>query len=144
MLARTDRRLRLVSIIAIFSLVACALVGRLAYWQIGQRDRLVGMARNQLQRAIVEPSQRGSIYDRSGTVVLAATTYHDLLWGTPAVIPVDHDHGPDRPPGEPPRRPERVPALVVAIQEADVERWAWLFETCRRGPQESIERMRTG
>jgi cell division protein FtsI/penicillin-binding protein 2 len=89
MLARTDRRLRLVSIIAIFSLVACALVGRLAYWQIGQRDRLVGMARNQLQRVIVEPSQRGSIYDRSGTVVLATTTYRDLLWATPAVIPED-------------------------------------------------------
>ena len=87
MLARTDRRLRLVLLIAIFALVACALIGRLAYWQIGQRDRLVGMARSQLQRTIVDPSQRGSIYDRSGTVALATTIYRDVLWATPAVIP---------------------------------------------------------
>jgi cell division protein FtsI (penicillin-binding protein 3) len=86
-LARTDRRPRLVSLIAIFGIVAIALVGRLAYWQLGERDRLVALARTQLERSVLEPSQRGAIYDRTGTVVLATTVYRDLLWATPSVIP---------------------------------------------------------
>jgi hypothetical protein len=45
-------------------------------------------------------------------------------WGQDeaALIAVDHDHCAERPPREPPRRPKRVPPLVVAIEEADVER----------------------
>lgn len=87
MLARTDRRPRLVFIIAVFGLLAAALAGRLAYWQLGERDRLVALARGQLEGSVLEPSQRGTIYDRSGTVVLATTVYRDLLWATPSVIP---------------------------------------------------------
>jgi len=87
MLARTDRRMRLVSLIAIFCIVSLTLAGRLAYWQLGQRDYLVAMARGQLERTIVGPSPRGAIYDRSGTVVLATSVYRDLLWATPADIP---------------------------------------------------------
>src|SRR5439155_11275328 len=62
-------------------------IGRLAYWQLGQRDRLLGLARSQLERTVIEPSQRGSIYDRTGTVVLATTVSRDLLWATPSEIP---------------------------------------------------------
>lgn len=87
MLARTDRRMRLVFLIAIFCAFAVALSARLAYWQVAQRDRLVELARGQLERTVEQPSQRGNIYDRSGTVVLATTVYRDLLWATPAVIP---------------------------------------------------------
>ena len=87
MLARTDRRPRLVLLIAVFCLVAAALAGRLAYWQLGERDRLVSLARAQLERSVLEPSQRGTIYDRTGTVVLATSISRDLLWATPSVIP---------------------------------------------------------
>ena len=87
MLARTDRRVRLVFLIALFCIGAAALGGRLAYWQLGQREQLMAMARSQLERTIDEPSQRGTIFDRSGTVVLATTVYRDLLWATPADIP---------------------------------------------------------
>ena len=89
MLARTDRRMRLVSLIAIFCLVAVALTGRLAYWQLSQRERLVALAHSQLERSVVQPSQRGTIYDRSGTVVLATSVSRDLLWATPAEIPAE-------------------------------------------------------
>lgn len=88
MLARTDRRMRLVFLIIVFSVVAVGLSARLAYWQVVQRDGLVAMAREQLERTIEEPSQRGTVYDRSGTVVLATTVSRDLLWATPAVVPV--------------------------------------------------------
>lgn len=87
MLARTDRRMRLVAMVALFCVLAVALSGRLAYWQVSERDRLVAQARDQLERTVVEPSRRGTIYDRSGTVVLATTVYRDLLWATPSVIP---------------------------------------------------------
>jgi cell division protein FtsI (penicillin-binding protein 3) len=86
MLARTDRRMRLVALIAIFCLVAAGLTGRLAYWQLGQRERLIALAQTQLERTVIQPSQRGTVYDRSGTVVLATTVSRDLLWATPAEI----------------------------------------------------------
>jgi cell division protein FtsI/penicillin-binding protein 2 len=89
MLARTDRRMRLVALIAIFCLIAVALTGRLAYWQVGQRERLVALAQSQLERTVIQPSQRGTVYDRSGTVVLATTVSRDLLWATPAEISED-------------------------------------------------------
>jgi len=79
--------MRLVALIAIFCLLSVALIGRLAYWQLGQRDRLLGLARSQLERTVIEPSERGSIYDRTGTVVLATTVSRDLLWATPSEIP---------------------------------------------------------
>lgn len=108
MLARTDRRRRLVALIAIFCLVATVLTGRLAYWQVAQRDRLVALAQSQLERTVVEPSQRGTIYDRSGTVVLATTVYRDLLWATPSVIPED-------------RRPGIADSIVQALGSSGAE-----------------------
>lgn len=86
MLGRTDRRRRHLFLIAIAVLAAVAVGVRLAYWQVLERDRLVALAREQLDRTLVEPSQRGTIYDRSGTVVLATTIYRDRLWATPATI----------------------------------------------------------
>lgn len=87
MLARTDRRSRLLILGAAFCALAVALSARLAYWQVIQRDNLLAVARGQLDRTNAEPSQRGTIYDRSGAVVMATTVYRDLLWATPSVIP---------------------------------------------------------
>ena len=86
MLGRTDRRLRLVALIAAAVMAASSVAVRLAYWQVLEHDRLASQAHEQLDRALVEPSRRGTIYDRSGTVVLATTIYRDRLWATPATI----------------------------------------------------------
>ena len=64
-------------------------------------------------------------YARTRDGVLFASEVKALLSSgqvQAALIAVDHDHRADRPPRETPRRPERVPPLVVAIEEADVER----------------------
>ena len=53
--------------------VSVALIGKLAYWQVGQRAWLTAMARQQTTVQDSQASRRGTIYDRSGTVVLAST-----------------------------------------------------------------------
>ena len=62
-----------------FSLLALALVLRLGYWQISQRDALLGAAQRQLGTTTEIPSQRGAIYDRTGTVLLAGTVTRERL-----------------------------------------------------------------
>ncbi|MGH2900331.1 MAG: hypothetical protein ACRDMZ_16775, partial [Solirubrobacteraceae bacterium] len=79
MLGRTDSARRLLLILVIFVLAATALVVRLGYWQVGQRDYLVDSARRQIYDRHDVPSRRGQIYDRSGTVVLAASVMRDRL-----------------------------------------------------------------
>jgi cell division protein FtsI/penicillin-binding protein 2 len=79
MLGRTDSGRRLLLLLIVFVIAASALVVRLGYWQIGQRDQLVDSARRQIYWRADVPSSRGQIYDRSGTVVLAASVMRDRL-----------------------------------------------------------------
>ncbi|MEO5704207.1 MAG: penicillin-binding protein 2 [Candidatus Limnocylindrales bacterium] len=79
MIGRTDSGRRLFVLLIVFVVVAGALVVRLGYWQIGQRDQLVESARRQIYYRATVPSRRGQIYDRSGTVVLAASVMRDRL-----------------------------------------------------------------
>ncbi len=88
MLGRTDRRLRLLAVLVALLVMGSATGFRLAYWQVAQRSWLDAMAMQQLQHQIVEPAQRGGIYDRTGTVLLATTVYRDQLVAYPAQIPV--------------------------------------------------------
>lgn len=76
---RTDSGRRLLVLLVVFVLGAGALVARLGYWQLGQRDQLVASARRQIYYQDTVPSRRGQIYDRSGTVVLAASVMRDRL-----------------------------------------------------------------
>lgn len=87
MLGRTDRRLRLVALLVVFGVAATLLGSRLAYWQVVRAGDLRSMAMAQLERTDREPPIRGTILDRSGTVVLAATGYRDLLAAYPDRIP---------------------------------------------------------
>ncbi|KRT63611.1 MAG: peptidoglycan glycosyltransferase, cell division protein FtsI (penicillin-binding protein 3) [Chloroflexi bacterium CSP1-4] len=87
MLGRTDRRPRLVILLVFVVLGAAALGARLAYWQVVRGAELRDDALAQLERAIKVPVQRGEIYDRSGTIVLATTGYRDLLAAYPKRIP---------------------------------------------------------
>jgi len=75
--AESGRRLLFLAVV--FALLGSALVVRLGYWQISQRDRLVESARRQIYTRSELPSSRGDIFDRSGTIVLAATVTRERL-----------------------------------------------------------------
>ncbi len=83
---RTDPRLRHLVLLGLFALAVVTLLGRLAYWQVVERDRLVGLATAQTEQRLEQPSRRGTIYDRSGTVVLATTVERYRLVGSPSQL----------------------------------------------------------
>lgn len=91
MIGRTDSGRRLLVLLIVFVVVAGALVVRLGYWQVGQRDQLVASARRQIYYHDAVPSRRGQIYDRSGTVVLAASVMRDRL-----IVTAEHMTAADR------------------------------------------------
>ncbi|HEY7591378.1 MAG TPA: penicillin-binding protein 2 [Candidatus Limnocylindrales bacterium] len=80
---RTDSRGRLVVLVAVFAIVAAALIGRLAWWQLVRRDDLAAQAFRQTSVRSEVPSRRGAIYDRTGVVVLATTVERDRLVAAP-------------------------------------------------------------
>ena len=84
MLGRTDSRVRLLLLLIVFVVASLALVARLAFWQIAERDWLLARAAAQTTVRLETPSLRGSIYDRSGTVALATTVERDRLAAAPA------------------------------------------------------------
>jgi len=88
MLGRVSSR-RLIVVLAILLVFASAAVMRLAYWQVVVQDRLAAVARSRLEVETVQPARRGSIYDRSGTVLLATTVYRDQLVSYPSQVPPD-------------------------------------------------------
>jgi cell division protein FtsI (penicillin-binding protein 3) len=79
MLGRSDSRARHLLLLATLIVVAIALISRLAWWQVIRRDDLATEARLQTSLRIEIPSQRGSIFDRSGVVVLATTVERNRL-----------------------------------------------------------------
>ncbi len=86
MLGRTDSRARALVILLAFVLAAGTLGVRLAYWQVARRDELAAMAVKQSSTDAVTPATRGSIYDRTGTVVLATSVNRDLLAANPNLL----------------------------------------------------------
>jgi cell division protein FtsI/penicillin-binding protein 2 len=101
-MGRTDSRARSLFLLIVFAVVGAALLARLAYWQVGERDRLASEAFAQTTTRETSPSRRGDIYDRSGVVVLATTIERERLIGTPSEI-------------TPPRRAEVAAALVTLL-----------------------------
>ncbi|MBM4408853.1 MAG: penicillin-binding protein 2, partial [Chloroflexi bacterium] len=81
-----DSRARLLLVLAGFIVIATAITGRLAFWQVVRGDELAAMAVAQTTVRIEESSQRGTIYDRTGTVVLASTVVRSRLAGSPAQL----------------------------------------------------------
>ncbi len=86
MLGRTDSRARALLMLLAFVLVAGSLGVRLAYWQVTRRDELAAMAVRQSSTRYEIPSARGSIYDRTGTVVLATSVSRDRLAANPKLL----------------------------------------------------------
>ena len=87
MLGRTNSRARAILLLVVFVVVAGALGVRLAYWQVVRREDLAAMAVKQSSMTYTVPAQRGSIYDRSGTVVLATSVQRDRLAANPKLLP---------------------------------------------------------
>jgi cell division protein FtsI (penicillin-binding protein 3) len=85
-MGRTDSRARALILLIVFAIVGSALFARLAYWQVGQRDRLADEAFQQTTIREETPSARGNIYDRTGVVVLATTIQRERLIATPSEI----------------------------------------------------------
>jgi cell division protein FtsI (penicillin-binding protein 3) len=85
-MGRTDSRGRALILLVAFAVVGSALFARLAYWQVGQRDRLADEAFQQTTIREETPSARGNIYDRTGVVVLATTIQRERLIATPSEI----------------------------------------------------------
>ncbi|HET7473699.1 MAG TPA: penicillin-binding protein 2 [Candidatus Limnocylindrales bacterium] len=85
-MGRTDSRGRAFLLLIAFAVTGAALLARLAYWQVGQRDRLAEEALNQTTRSETIPSRRGDIFDRTGVVVLATTIDRERLIGNPSQI----------------------------------------------------------
>jgi stage V sporulation protein D (sporulation-specific penicillin-binding protein) len=86
MLGRTDSRARALLVLIGFVLVAGSLGVRLAYWQVGRHDELAAQAVRQSSMRYEIPSMRGSIYDRTGTVVLATSVERDRLAAYPKLL----------------------------------------------------------
>ena len=80
---RTDSRARLLLLLLAFVVGSAALGLRAAYWQVLDRDRLVLAAAEQTTVRIEDASQRGDVYDRSGTVLLATTVERERLVAAP-------------------------------------------------------------
>ena len=86
MLGRTDSRARTIALLVILVVVAGSLLVRLGYWQVVRRDELSAMAVRQSSMTYVIPSKRGSIYDRTGTVVMATSVARDRLAANPKLL----------------------------------------------------------
>jgi cell division protein FtsI (penicillin-binding protein 3) len=83
---RTDSRIRLLLLLIVFLVGSLVLTARSAYWQVLDHDRLVAAADAQTTVRLETPSQRGDIYDRSGTVILATTVQRERLVAAPDLL----------------------------------------------------------
>ena len=88
MLGRVSSR-RLIVVLAILLVFASAALMRLAYWQVVVQDRLTAVAHARLGEEVVQQARRGSIFDRTGSILLATTVYRDQLVAYPSRVPAD-------------------------------------------------------
>ena len=86
MLGRTDSRPRTLLLLAVLLVFGTACAVRLGYWQLARHDWLVAQARDQVTMRTEIAADRGTIYDRSGTVTLATTIRRDRLVAFPALL----------------------------------------------------------
>jgi len=76
MLGRTDSRGRLLLLLAVLMVLSTGMAARLAYWQVDQHSQLAILAAQDASYTQLKvPAKRGTIFDRTGTIVLAQTIY---------------------------------------------------------------------
>ncbi len=83
MLGRTDSRRRMLVLLVVFLVVGASLGSRLVWWQVVKHEELAGKALSQSTTRYEEPVRRGTVFDRSGTVVLATTVDRYRLVAAP-------------------------------------------------------------
>ncbi len=83
---RTDSRIRLLVLLIVFAVGSLALMARSVYWQVLDQERLVLAAAEQTSVRLETASQRGDIYDRTGTVLLATTVQRERLVASPYLL----------------------------------------------------------
>jgi len=118
-LARTDSRARALFLLIIVALLGTMVGGRLVWWQVADRERLVAMALNQLAQDEEIPAERGEIRDIHG-VLLATSVQVQSVYATPPTV----------------EDPESSAALLAAVLGQDVDEvrgrltsqdaWVWL------------------
>jgi cell division protein FtsI/penicillin-binding protein 2 len=86
MLGRTDSRTRALLLLLVFVVLAGSLATSLVNWQVVRRQELSDAAKKQSSMTYEIPAKRGSIYDRTGTVVLATSVERDRLAANPAKL----------------------------------------------------------
>ena len=84
-------RLRVLWLLALAALLAAAVWGRLAYWQVTQHSRLSAVAEAQYSKYVVDPAQRGMIHDRYGRPLAVDTTVYDVFVSPDQVPAADRD-----------------------------------------------------
>lgn len=85
MLARTDSRARALFLLIVVTMLATVITGRLAWWQVAQRDWLAEKALNQLAQNEEIPATRGEIRDANG-VLLATSVIVQSVFATPPSV----------------------------------------------------------
>jgi stage V sporulation protein D (sporulation-specific penicillin-binding protein) len=80
-MGRTDSRGRLLLLLAVMLVLSTGMGMRLAYWQVTQRDQLSAISGKESYSQRYLPAKRGTIYDRTGTIVLAETVYEYRIVG---------------------------------------------------------------
>ncbi len=93
MLGRTDSRRRLLFVLVAFLVVGASLFSRLLWWQVHEHDQLAAKAQRQTTVHFEEAVKRGTVYDRTGTVVLATTVERYLVAASPDQLKVNERQG---------------------------------------------------
>ena len=70
---RTDSKARLLLLFLVVTLLAGGMAFRLVYWQVNQKEELAAAVNRDTTSELTIPAKRGTIFDRTGTVVLAET-----------------------------------------------------------------------
>jgi cell division protein FtsI (penicillin-binding protein 3)/stage V sporulation protein D (sporulation-specific penicillin-binding protein) len=84
MQGRTDSRWRILALLLVIVLGCGGLMARLVYWQVGNRQQeLTTLAHQTSTERQVFAAQRGTIYDRTGTIILAQSIFRDRLVAAP-------------------------------------------------------------
>lgn len=81
MLGRTDSRARLLLLLAAMLAISSGMALRLAYWQVNQHEQLAALSGTDTYSQRYIAAKRGTIYDRTGTIVLAETIYEYRIVG---------------------------------------------------------------
>ncbi len=84
-------RLRVLWLLAIAGLLASAIWGRLAYWQVTQHARLSAIADAQYSKYVVLPAQRGMIFDAQGRPLAVDTPVYDVFVSPSQVTASERD-----------------------------------------------------